>query len=121
MNARKRIAVIGTGIAGMVAAYRLHRDHDITVFEANDYIGGHTHTHDIELDGRRHAVDSGFIVFNDWTYPNFIKLLDHTGQLMINVQLVAETDDARSALQQFAETSSVPTCTSVPEAVAAFS
>jgi len=79
MNARKRIAVIGTGIAGMVAAYRLHRDHDITVFEANDYIGGHTHTHNIELDGRRHAVDSGFIVFNDWTYPNFIRLLEELG------------------------------------------
>ncbi len=79
MNARKRIAVIGTGIAGMVAAYRLHRDHEITVFEANDYIGGHTHTHDIELGGWRHAVDSGFIVFNDWTYPNFIRLLDELG------------------------------------------
>jgi len=71
-----KIAIIGTGIAGNVAAYKLHQQHEITVFEANDYIGGHTHTHDIDLGGMRYCVDSGFIVFNDWTYPNFIQLLD---------------------------------------------
>ncbi len=74
-----RIAVIGSGIAGNVVARSLFRDHDITVFEANDYVGGHTHTHDIELRGRRYAVDSGFIVFNHRTYPNFIKLLRELG------------------------------------------
>lgn len=74
-----KIAIIGTGIAGNVAAYHLHKHHNISVFEANDYIGGHTHTHDIELQGNRYQVDSGFIVFNDWTYPNFIKLLDELG------------------------------------------
>ena len=74
-----KIAIIGTGIAGNVAAYKLHQQHEITVFEANDYIGGHTHTHDIDLNGMRYHVDSGFIVYNDWTYPNFIQLLDELG------------------------------------------
>ncbi len=74
-----KIAIIGTGIAGMVTAYRLYRDHDITVFEANDYIGGHTHTVDVMLEGKRYAIDTGFIVFNDWTYPNFVKLLNELG------------------------------------------
>jgi len=74
-----KIAVIGTGISGMVTAYLLCGDHDITVFEANDYIGGHTHTHDIRLNGENHAVDSGFIVFNEATYPNFVKLMKRLG------------------------------------------
>ena len=74
-----RIAIIGTGISGIVAAYLLHRDHEITVFEAADYIGGHTNTIDVRLDGRTYAVDTGFIVFNDWTYPNFIQLLNRLG------------------------------------------
>ncbi|UCH53247.1 MAG: FAD-dependent oxidoreductase [Pseudomonadota bacterium] len=70
-----KIAVIGTGIAGNVAAYRLSREHDLTVFEAGDHVGGHTHTHTVEQAGRVFNVDTGFIVFNDWTYPNFIELL----------------------------------------------
>ena len=74
-----RIAVIGSGISGMVAAHHLSRNHEVTVFESGDYIGGHTHTVDVELEGRHHCVDTGFIVFNDWTYPNFIKLLDELG------------------------------------------
>ena len=71
-----RIAVIGSGISGLVAAYHLNRAHEITVFEAGDYIGGHTHTVDVEHDGRGYAVDTGFIVYNDWTYPNFMRLLE---------------------------------------------
>ena len=71
-----KIAVIGTGIAGNVAAWHLCQEHEVTVFESGDYIGGHTHTHDIVHDGNQHAVDTGFIVFNDRTYPNFIALLD---------------------------------------------
>ena len=71
-----KIAIVGSGIAGNVAAYHLHRDHDITLFEAGAYLGGHTHTHDIQIAGQHYAVDTGFIVFNDWTYPNFIQLLD---------------------------------------------
>jgi predicted NAD/FAD-binding protein len=70
-----RIAIIGSGVSGMVAAYLLHREHDIVVFESNDYVGGHTHTIDIPLDGKMLPVDTGFIVFNQATYPNFVKLL----------------------------------------------
>ncbi len=75
-----RIAIIGTGIAGNTAAWRLRDRHDITVFEAADYIGGHTNTVDVEEDGRTIPVDTGFIVFNEHTYPNFIKMLDAIGQ-----------------------------------------
>ncbi|MCO6435736.1 MAG: FAD-dependent oxidoreductase [Phycisphaerae bacterium] len=72
-----RIAVVGTGISGMVAAYLLHDDHDLTVFEAGDYIGGHTHTVTVDDPTGPTNVDTGFIVYNEWTYPNFCKLLDH--------------------------------------------
>jgi len=71
-----RIAVIGSGISGMVAAYHLSRQHEVTVFESGDYIGGHTHTVDVEHGGVPLSVDTGFIVYNDWTYPNFIRLMD---------------------------------------------
>ncbi|WP_419168707.1 NAD(P)/FAD-dependent oxidoreductase [Halobacteriovorax sp.] len=71
-----KIAIIGSGISGLTCAYKLSSKHDITLFEANDYLGGHTHTHDIELDGEKHRVDTGFIVFNKKTYPNFLKLLE---------------------------------------------
>ncbi|MDO6526071.1 FAD-dependent oxidoreductase [Motilimonas sp. 1_MG-2023] len=71
----KKVAIVGTGISGLVSAYLLNREHDIQVFEANDYIGGHTATVDVEVDGRSWAIDTGFIVFNDRTYPNFERLL----------------------------------------------
>jgi predicted NAD/FAD-binding protein len=74
-----KIAIIGSGIAGNVVAHRLHRAHDITVYEAASRIGGHTHTHSVEQAGRRFEVDTGFIVFNDRTYPNFIALLEELG------------------------------------------
>jgi predicted NAD/FAD-binding protein len=71
-----KIAIIGSGIAGNTIAYHLHRHHDITVYEAENHIGGHTHTHTIHHEGKDYQVDTGFIVFNDRTYPNFIALLD---------------------------------------------
>jgi len=70
-----KIAVIGTGISGMVAAYLLSEEHDLTVFEANDYVGGHTNTVTVNTEQGTYAVDTGFIVFNDRTYPNFTTLL----------------------------------------------
>jgi len=70
-----KIAIVGAGIAGLTAAHHLHREHDIEVFEANDYPGGHTNTIDVELAGRHYAVDTGFIVFNERTYPHFIAML----------------------------------------------
>ena len=74
-----RIAVIGSGIAGLASAWLLSRRHAVTLFEANDYLGGHTHTHDIELDGRRYAVDTGFIVHNPVHYPLLTHLFDELG------------------------------------------
>ncbi len=74
-----KIAIVGSGIAGLVTAYHLGREHEVTVFEANDYVGGHTHTVDVAAGDRNFAVDTGFIVFNDWTYPNFIDLMDELG------------------------------------------
>jgi predicted NAD/FAD-binding protein len=74
-----RIAIIGGGISGMTAAYLLSEDHEITLFEAGDYAGGHTHTHDVEVEGKTYAVDTGFIVFNETTYPNFVKLIKQLG------------------------------------------
>jgi predicted NAD/FAD-binding protein len=75
-----RIAIIGTGIAGNVAAWKLRDRHDITVYEAASYVGGHTNTIDVEENGRVLPVDTGFIVFNEHTYPNFIRMLDEIGQ-----------------------------------------
>ena len=74
-----KIAIIGSGISGLTCAYMLNRKHDITIFEKNDYIGGHTHTHEIEYSGRKWNIDSGFIVYNERTYPNFINILDRLG------------------------------------------
>ena len=74
-----RIGIIGAGVSGLVAAYRLNEEHDVTVFEANNYIGGHTNTIAVEENGKEINVDTGFIVFNDRTYPNFISLIDELG------------------------------------------
>ena len=75
----QRIAVIGSGIAGLTSAYLLKDKYDIHLYEANDYLGGHTQTTDVEVAGKTYPVNTGFIVFNDWTYPNFIKLMKHIG------------------------------------------
>ncbi|KPA94346.1 MULTISPECIES: NAD(P)/FAD-dependent oxidoreductase [Pseudomonas] len=74
-----KIALIGSGISGLTCAYLLNRQHSITLFEAAEWIGGHTHTVEVTVNGQRHAIDTGFIVFNDWTYPNFIRLLGQLG------------------------------------------
>jgi uncharacterized protein len=71
-----KIAIIGGGISGLTTAHLLCGEHEITLFEANDYPGGHTNTLDLTHGGENFAVDTGFIVFNDRTYPNFIKLLE---------------------------------------------
>ncbi|MBI1349173.1 FAD-dependent oxidoreductase [bacterium] len=71
-----QIAIVGAGISGLVAAYRLHSRHEITVFEAAVKPGGHTNTIPVEWDGESHQIDTGFIVYNEWTYPHFIELLN---------------------------------------------
>ena len=72
-----KVAIVGSGISGLACAYRLAQSgHSVTLFEANDYFGGHTHTVDVKLDGITHGVDTGFLVFNHKTYPNLVKLFD---------------------------------------------
>ncbi len=70
-----KIAIIGSGVAGNVAARQLHAEHDVTVYEAGRHIGGHAHTQNVELGGQSVDVDTGFIVFNNQTYPHFSQLL----------------------------------------------
>jgi predicted NAD/FAD-binding protein len=78
-KSNSRIAIIGSGISGLTTAYLLSKNHDIRVFEAGSHIGGHTNTLDVRVPSGRYAVDTGFIVFNDWTYPNFIELMNQSG------------------------------------------
>lgn len=72
-----RIAVIGAGISGLSCAYWLDRRHDVQLFEAQSRIGGHSHTHDVTIDGETVAVDTGFIVYNERNYPDLIRFLAH--------------------------------------------
>lgn len=74
-----RLAIVGAGISGLSAAYLLHQDHQITVFERAEKIGGHTATVNVTVNDCDYAIDTGFIVFNDWTYPNFIALMNQLG------------------------------------------
>lgn len=74
-----KIAIVGSGIAGLTVAHHLHRDHDITIYEADRHVGGHTQTVDIDVEGRTVPVDMGFIVSNERTYPHFNALLRQLG------------------------------------------
>ena len=74
-----KIAVVGAGISGLSCAYWLSRNHEVCVYESAEKIGGHTATVDVDMAGRHYAIDTGFIVFNNWTYPNFIQLIDELG------------------------------------------
>jgi predicted NAD/FAD-binding protein len=94
-----RIAIVGGGISGLATAHLLSREHEVTVFEASDYAGGHTQTHDVPLGGRSWAVDTGFIVFNERTYPNFIRLLDRLGVASQRTVMSFSVVDQRSGLQ----------------------
>ena len=75
----KHFAIIGSGVSGLTAAYLLAKKYRVTVFEKNDRVGGHTATVDIVKEGEDFAIDTGFIVFNDKTYPNFLAMLSEIG------------------------------------------
>ncbi len=74
-----RIAIVGTGIAGLTCAHLLHPDHDLTLFEADDRPGGHSHSVRVDLGDESHLVDTGFLVYNERTYPGFVRLLGKLG------------------------------------------
>lgn len=99
-----KIAVIGSGISGLGCAYVLQRQHEVHVFEANDYAGGHTHTHAIEIAGRHFAVDTGFIVFNPNHYPHFVRLLTELGVASQATQMGFGVKNLRTGLEYNATT-----------------
>lgn len=94
-----RIAVIGSGIAGLGAAWRLSRSHEVVLFEREARLGGHTHTHRVEQAGRRYAVDSGFIVFNPGNYPLLTRLFEQLGVASQPTTMSFSVQDARSGLE----------------------
>lgn len=94
-----KIAVVGSGISGLGAAWLLSREHEVTVFEANDYAGGHTHTHDIELGGSHYRVDTGFIVCNPDHYPHFFRMLGELGVQTQDTTMSFAVRNERSGLE----------------------
>jgi predicted NAD/FAD-binding protein len=94
-----KIAIVGSGISGMTAAFLLHGEHDIDVFEAGDYVGGHTHTIDVERNNQHYAVDTGFIVFNRRTYPNFCKMMDRLGVECQSTKMTFSVKDEKTGLE----------------------
>jgi predicted NAD/FAD-binding protein len=84
---RKRIAVVGAGISGLASAWLLSRDNDVTLYEAAGYLGGHTNTVDVTLEGKTHPVDTGFLVFNEKTYPNLIAMFDLLGVESVETEM----------------------------------
>lgn len=94
-----RIAVVGSGIAGLGAAWLLSREHEVVVFEAGGRLGGHTHTHKCQMDGRDYAVDSGFIVFNPHNYPLLDRLFEQLGVASQPTTMSFAVHDARTGLE----------------------
>ncbi|MCL6618508.1 NAD(P)/FAD-dependent oxidoreductase [Thermomonas hydrothermalis] len=94
-----RIAVIGSGISGLASAWLLSARHEVVLFEANDYLGGHTHTHDVEQAGRRYRVDTGFIVHNPVHYPLLTRLFDQLGVASQPTTMSFSVHNARTGLE----------------------
>lgn len=94
-----KIAIVGTGISGMVCAWLLQREHEISVFEAADRLGGHTNTVDVELEGRKFAVDTGFIVHNPRTYPNLVRIFEQLGVATQATSMSFSVQEAATGLE----------------------
>jgi len=94
-----RVAVVGAGVSGLVCAHLLKEEHEVTVFEANDYAGGHTHTVRVDTADETHHVDTGFIVHNDRNYPHFIRLLDSVGVATQPAPMSFSVSDGRGGLE----------------------
>ena len=94
-----KIAIVGTGVSGLVAAHLLHREHELTVYEAGSRIGGHANTVRVDLGDETHRVDTGFIVFNDRNYPNFEALLAELGVATQPSQMSFSVSDGRGEFE----------------------
>ncbi len=94
-----RIAIVGSGIAGLCCAHLLDEGHEVTLYEAGDHVGGHTHTHDLTVGGQPVRVDTGFIVFNEETYPGFLKLLARLGVASRPSDMSFSVKDAKTGIE----------------------
>ena len=94
-----KIAVVGGGIAGLGAAWLLSREHEVVLFESDDRLGGHTHTHRVALGGRKFAVDTGFIVYNNANYPLLTLMFDELGVASEPTSMSFSVQDARTGLE----------------------
>jgi len=94
-----KIAIVGAGVSGLTAAYLLNDEHQLTVFEAADCIGGHTNTVEVTSGGTNYAVDTGFIVFNEKTYPHFVALMNRLGVTWRNSDMSFSVQCARTGLE----------------------
>ncbi|GHG70848.1 amine oxidase [Alishewanella longhuensis] len=94
-----RIAVVGGGISGMLSWYLLQRKYDVTLLEANNYLGGHTATVDVEVQGQNYAIDTGFIVFNNWTYPIFNKFIAELGVASLATEMSFSVKNTQNNLE----------------------
>jgi predicted NAD/FAD-binding protein len=94
-----RIAIVGSGISGLVCAHLMHRQHDVVLFEADDRPGGHSHIHRVDLDDATVDVDTGFLVYNDRTYPLFCRLLDRLGVATQPSDMSFAVSDRRTGLE----------------------
>ncbi len=96
---RPQAAVVGSGVAGLTAAYLLQRAYDVTLYEADDRLGGHAHTHDIATDGRMLALDTGFIVHNARSYPNLVRLFGELGVATRDTEMSMSVSCAECGLE----------------------
>ena len=98
------IAIVGSGISGIYAAYYLSKKHHVTLYEANSYLGGHTDTHNITIEGKSYAVDTGFIVFNEHNYHYFCQFLADLNVKSQASDMTFSVTDAVSGLEYNATT-----------------